>query len=101
MLASRFKSTTQHSAVISTCFLCPSNDLGQIAHINNNNNFFCGNILEHQAQWRIIVIVFFSFYRISESTTGYILTACVGYFTSPSIDRISVRDIEMQLLMKG
>ena len=26
------------------------------------------------------------FFRISESTTGYTFTSCVGYFTSPGID---------------
>ena len=49
-------------------FLLPLNDFSQFA--------------DHNCHW----IVELSFSRISESTTGYTFTPCVGSFTSPGID---------------
>ena len=49
--------------------LLPLNDLGQLA------DHYCHLFLE------------LSFSRISESTTGYTFTPCVGSVTSPGIDR--------------
>ena len=51
------------------CFLLPLNDLGQLA--------------DHYCHWFLEL----SFSRISESTTGYTFTPCVGSFMSPGIDR--------------
>ena len=48
--------------------LLPINDLGQFA--------------DHYCHW--FLELFFS--RISDSTTDYTFTPCVGYFTSPGID---------------
>ena len=48
--------------------LLPLNDLGQLA--------------DHYSHWFLEL----SFSRISESTTGYTFTPCVGSFTSPGID---------------
>ena len=50
-----------------SCLLLPLNVLGQLA--------------DHYCHWFLELSS-----RISESTTGYTFTACVGYFTSTGID---------------
>ena len=50
-----------------------------------------GQLADHYCHWFLEL----SFSRISESTTGYTCTPCVGSVTSPGIDTTHTRDHQL------